>query len=90
MYAWLIVVGPELMLSSAQLAIYLRRWCPSKYELGPFEEVVITEQTVEELKKRVIPKLPFLKHGVINKLSVLETGSLKHSGINKRTDLRAV
>ncbi|XP_053398003.1 ubiquitin carboxyl-terminal hydrolase 47-like isoform X2 [Mercenaria mercenaria] len=48
-----ILDGPEQMLSSAQLAVYLRRWYPSKYELGPFEEVVITEQTVEELKKKI-------------------------------------
>ncbi|KAL4232665.1 Ubiquitin carboxyl-terminal hydrolase 47 [Mactra antiquata] len=44
---------PETMLSSSQIAIYTRRWYPSKYELGPFEEVVISEQTVDKLKQKI-------------------------------------
>ena len=41
------------MLSSAQLAVYARRWWPSKFEIGPFEEVLIKQQTLEELKEKV-------------------------------------
>ena len=41
------------MTSSSQLAIYVRRWQPSKYELGPFQEVVIQEQTVDQLREKV-------------------------------------
>lgn len=48
-----VLPGPETMLSSSQIAVYVRRWLPSKYKLGPFEEVVLTEQTVSELKKRI-------------------------------------
>ena len=42
------------MLSSAQLAVYARRWWPSKFEIGPFEEVLIKQQTLEELKEKVL------------------------------------
>jgi len=45
--------APETMVSSSQLAVYLRRWSPGRYELGPFEEVIISEHTVEQLKTKV-------------------------------------
>ncbi|WAR06828.1 UBP47-like protein [Mya arenaria] len=43
----------ETLVSASQLAVYTRRWFPAKYELGPFEEVVISEHTVEQLKTKI-------------------------------------
>lgn len=46
-------VGAELMVSTSQLSIFVRRWKPSVYEFGPFEEIILNQQTLEELKEKV-------------------------------------
>ncbi|KAK3608441.1 hypothetical protein CHS0354_035441 [Potamilus streckersoni] len=47
---------PEKMLSNSQLAVYIRRWMPSKYQLDPFQEVILQLQTVDELKEKISEK----------------------------------
>ncbi|XP_071112786.1 ubiquitin carboxyl-terminal hydrolase 47-like [Haliotis cracherodii] len=51
-----ILDAPELMTSMSQLALYIRRWHPSTYEIDPFQEIVLNQQTVEELKLRIAEK----------------------------------
>lgn len=48
-----ILIDPEQVTSTAHLAVYVRQWKPSIMELGPFQEVVISQQTVEELKSKI-------------------------------------
>ncbi|XP_052243350.1 ubiquitin carboxyl-terminal hydrolase 47-like isoform X4 [Dreissena polymorpha] len=43
----------ETLKSTSQLALFVRRWFPSKYELGPIEEVVLSEQSVDGLKSKI-------------------------------------
>lgn len=44
---------PDELKSMQQLAIYLRRWRPSTFTLDPFQEVVLSHQTVEELRQKI-------------------------------------
>jgi ubiquitin carboxyl-terminal hydrolase 47 len=44
---------PEKVISSDQLVLFVRRWCPSNLELQPFQEVLLDGSTVEELKTKV-------------------------------------
>nr|KAG5708872.1 hypothetical protein BaRGS_009281 [Batillaria attramentaria] len=44
---------PDELTSMQQLAIYLRRWRPSSFTLDPFQEVVLSHQSVEELKQKI-------------------------------------
>jgi ubiquitin carboxyl-terminal hydrolase 47 len=39
--------------SPSQYAIYVRQWKPSKYELEPFDEIVIDSSAVDELKNKL-------------------------------------
>ncbi|OWF37661.1 ubiquitin carboxyl-terminal hydrolase 47-like [Mizuhopecten yessoensis] len=48
-----ILDGPELMVSTSQLSIFVRRWKPSAFEFGPFEEIILCQQTLEELKEKL-------------------------------------
>lgn len=47
------VVDEEQMISSSQLAIFVRQWHPATVELENFKEIFLTQQTVEELKSKV-------------------------------------
>jgi hypothetical protein len=44
---------PEKITSSNQLVLFVRRWCPANLELKAFEEVLLDESTVVELKTKV-------------------------------------
>jgi ubiquitin carboxyl-terminal hydrolase 47 len=44
---------PEKITSNNQLVLFVRRWCPSSLELKSFEEVLLDETTVVELKTKV-------------------------------------
>jgi hypothetical protein len=44
---------PEKMTSNDQLVLFVRRWCPANLELKSFEEVLLDESTVVELKTKV-------------------------------------
>lgn len=44
---------PDELTSMQQLAIYLRRWRPSTFTLDPFQEVVLSVQSVDELKQKI-------------------------------------
>ncbi|XP_078614129.1 uncharacterized protein LOC144883453 [Branchiostoma floridae x Branchiostoma japonicum] len=44
---------PEAMVSMQQIAVFVRRWFPTEYKLGPFKEIIIEGQNVEELKERI-------------------------------------
>lgn len=48
-----ILDGPEEMTSTSQLAIFVRRWRPSTYELDPFQEIILSSQTVDDLKEKI-------------------------------------
>ncbi|XP_061169219.1 ubiquitin carboxyl-terminal hydrolase 47-like isoform X6 [Saccostrea echinata] len=48
-----ILDGPEEMNTTSQLAIFVRRWRPSTYELDPFQEVILSSQTVDDLKEKI-------------------------------------
>ncbi|XP_063969963.1 ubiquitin carboxyl-terminal hydrolase 47-like [Lytechinus pictus] len=41
---------PEQVQSSSQLALYVRRWRPSEMKLDPFEEVILDDTNVTDLK----------------------------------------
>lgn len=43
----------EKMKSMSQLAVLTRRWSPSTMKLGPFEEVILENSSVDELKEKV-------------------------------------
>lgn len=45
--------GPELMVSTSQLSVFVRRWKPSAYEFGPFEEIILYQQTLDELTEKL-------------------------------------
>lgn len=48
-----ILEDDEQMMSSSQLAIFVRQWHPSTIELENFQEIFLTQQTVEELKEKI-------------------------------------
>lgn len=43
----------EQMISSSQLAIFIRQWHPATVTLENFKEIFLTQQTVEELKSKI-------------------------------------
>lgn len=43
----------EKMKSMSQLAVLTRRWSPSTMKLGPFQEVILENSSVDELKEKV-------------------------------------
>lgn len=45
--------GPEIVKSSSQLLLFVRRFYPSKYQLGSFQEIVMDGRNVSELKTKV-------------------------------------
>ena len=45
--------APEQMRTPTQMQVYVRRWSPSKYTIGPFQEVILDSANPEELKKKV-------------------------------------
>lgn len=47
-----VAAGPEKA-SDKLTSVYVKRWHPSKYELGPFEEVILRDNTLTELKSQV-------------------------------------
>ncbi|CAC5391980.1 USP47 [Mytilus coruscus] len=47
------VIDEEQMISSSQLAIFVRQWHPATVELENFKEIFLTQQTVEELKSKI-------------------------------------
>lgn len=46
-------MGPERMDSQTQMSIYCRRWRPSKHEVGPFEEVIVSDTRKQCLQESV-------------------------------------
>ncbi|XP_033104772.1 ubiquitin carboxyl-terminal hydrolase 47-like [Anneissia japonica] len=48
-----ILQKPEEVESSGQLVLFVRRWLPSQFRLEPFQEVILDDCTVVELRKRV-------------------------------------
>lgn len=46
-------IESEKMKSMSQLAVLTRRWSPSTMKLGPFEEVILENSSVDELKEKV-------------------------------------
>ena len=71
------------MTSNSQLAVFTRQWCPYIMVLKPFKEVVLSLQTVEELKQKVTLSLQTveeLKQKVTLSLQTVE--ELKQKGGN--------
>ncbi|XP_005108001.1 ubiquitin carboxyl-terminal hydrolase 47 [Aplysia californica] len=48
-----VLEGPEELTDSSQLAVYVRHWRPSTHQIDPFQEVVLTHKSVEELKNKI-------------------------------------
>ena len=48
-----LVNGPERMTTQTQMSVYVRRWRPDKYEVGPFEEIIIGDSQVSCLTEEV-------------------------------------
>ena len=57
MYVWAcvcVVSGVERMVQASQLSVYVRRWRPSQYTVGPFEEIILDDnQSIHALKCKV-------------------------------------
>ncbi|XP_075229694.1 ubiquitin carboxyl-terminal hydrolase 47-like [Lycorma delicatula] len=55
--------GPEIVKSSSQLLLFVRRWYPSKYQLGSFQEIIMDGRSVSELKTKIseISEIPVEK-----------------------------
>ncbi|GLH00204.1 Ubiquitin carboxyl-terminal hydrolase 47 [Gryllus bimaculatus] len=45
--------GPEPVTVGSQLVLFVRRWCPSTFEVKPFEEVLLDGYTVKEFKEKL-------------------------------------
>ena len=41
------------MKTPTQMQVYVRRWSPSKYTIGPFQEVILDSANPEGFKKKV-------------------------------------
>ncbi|XP_071942590.1 ubiquitin carboxyl-terminal hydrolase 47-like [Antedon mediterranea] len=48
-----ILQEPEKVESSGQLVLFVRRWLPSQFKLEPFQEVILDDCTVVELRKQI-------------------------------------
>ncbi|XP_077493816.1 ubiquitin carboxyl-terminal hydrolase 47-like isoform X2 [Amblyomma americanum] len=46
-----VLPGPEKVLASSSLALFVRRWRPSTFTFDPLDEVVLTERTFGALKE---------------------------------------
>lgn len=44
----------ETVTDPNQIVLFVRRWLPAKLQLAQFQEIVMDNRTVEELKKKVI------------------------------------
>lgn len=53
---------PDEMKSMQQLAVYVRRWWPSTYTLDAFQEIVLSTQSLEELKQKVMYLVKLMKN----------------------------
>ncbi len=38
---------------ASQLQCYVRHWWPSKYQVGPLQELILDKHTVTELREKV-------------------------------------
>ena len=45
--------GPERLVEKSQLSLYIRRWWPSTYEIGPFSELILDDNSIEDLRRKV-------------------------------------
>ncbi|KAF2365830.1 hypothetical protein FHG87_003424 [Trinorchestia longiramus] len=45
--------GPEPKVCEDDLVLFVRRWRPSLYQLGPLEEIVLTVQTAEAFREKL-------------------------------------
>lgn len=45
-----VLPGPERVVSSSSLVVFVRRWRPSSFTFDPLDEVVLEERTVDALK----------------------------------------
>jgi len=43
----------ETVTDANQIVLFVKRWLPAKLQLGQFQEIVLDNRTVEELKKKV-------------------------------------
>ncbi|XP_024942209.1 ubiquitin carboxyl-terminal hydrolase 47 isoform X2 [Cephus cinctus] len=43
----------EVVTDPEQMLIFVRRWSPSKMQLGPFQEIVLNGNSIEELKEKL-------------------------------------
>lgn len=48
-----VLTGAEQVTSKSQVAVFCRRWNPSKFQLDPFEEIILENRTVNELKSKL-------------------------------------
>lgn len=54
-----------------QVVLFVRRWSPAKVQLGQFQEVVLDEKLIEELRRKVI-KQTIIEHKVCStKLQII-------------------
>lgn len=44
---------PDTIISKDQIVFFVRQWCPSTLTLKPFQEVVLENLTMEELKTKI-------------------------------------
>ncbi|CAN7994990.1 unnamed protein product, partial [Ixodes hexagonus] len=77
-----VLPGPEKVVSSSNVVVYVRRWRPSSFTIDPLEEVVLEERTVDALKDALsslsglpqdnieIAKCPGPFPGVVSSLTV--------------------
>ena len=47
------ISGPEKLVKQNQLALYVRRWWSSTYEIGPFSEIILDNNSTDELRNKV-------------------------------------
>lgn len=43
----------ETVTDTDQIVVFVKRWLPAKLQFGQFQEIVMDNRTVEELKKKV-------------------------------------
>lgn len=54
------LTGPEVVMNSDQLLLFVRQWCPSTLELKPYQEVLLDGTSVAEFKDKLstLSKIP--------------------------------
>ncbi|KAI0224053.1 Ubiquitin carboxyl-terminal hydrolase 47, partial [Lamellibrachia satsuma] len=45
--------SPEKLVKQNQLALYVRRWWSSTYEIGPFSEIILDNNSTDELRNKI-------------------------------------